>query len=191
MIFIYYNMEMYCCEKCNYACKENWILNRHFESKKHTNADPNKESKGVKRFVCKCKKFYKSDKALIYHQNHNCTNHELVAELKLNNKELKKGLKESDTTIKKKNKIIKEKDIVIKEKEKIIEKEEEIKNEKKFKKKLKKNIPQALRIAVWNQYIGEDIGKSNCYVGCGTEIAQLRFECGHVIAETNGGENNN
>jgi len=52
----------------------------------------------------------------------------------------------------------------------------------------KKNIPQAVRRAVWNHYLSEDIGKADCYVGCKTKITQLNFECGHVEAERNGGK---
>jgi hypothetical protein len=51
----------------------------------------------------------------------------------------------------------------------------------------KTNIPAALRRTVWNTYIGEDIGSTECYVGCKTKISQLTFECGHVEAESKGG----
>ena len=51
----------------------------------------------------------------------------------------------------------------------------------------KATIPHALRRTVWNTYIGEDIGSTECYVGCKTKITQLTFECGHVQAESMGG----
>lgn len=51
----------------------------------------------------------------------------------------------------------------------------------------KATIPHALRRTVWNTYIGEDIGSTECYVGCKTKITQLTFECGHVKAESMGG----
>jgi hypothetical protein len=49
------------------------------------------------------------------------------------------------------------------------------------------NIPAAVRRTVWNTYIGEEIGSTECYVGCKTKITQMTFECGHVEAESKGG----
>ena len=54
----------------------------------------------------------------------------------------------------------------------------------------KKPIPKSLKIAVWNKYIGEDIGKSKCLCCNLSDITQLKFHTGHVIAEANGGETN-
>jgi hypothetical protein len=51
----------------------------------------------------------------------------------------------------------------------------------------KVNIPAAVRRTVWNTYIGEDIGRTECYVGCKNKITQLTFECGHIEAESKGG----
>ena len=51
----------------------------------------------------------------------------------------------------------------------------------------KKNIPKAVRIAVWNEFIGEEIGRTECYVGCKRTIAQSNFECGHIEPESRGG----
>lgn len=51
----------------------------------------------------------------------------------------------------------------------------------------KKAIPKAIKQLVWNFYIGEEIGKTECFC-CGvTKITQLSFVCGHVQAEANGG----
>lgn len=52
--------------------------------------------------------------------------------------------------------------------------------------KNRRPITRSLRALVWNTYIGESIGRSKCK--CGTTISQLSFECGHVIAVSNGGE---
>lgn len=52
----------------------------------------------------------------------------------------------------------------------------------------KKSIPKSLRIAVWNEHIGENIGKIKCLCCNITEITQLKFHCGHILAEKNGGE---
>jgi hypothetical protein len=51
----------------------------------------------------------------------------------------------------------------------------------------KANIPAAVRRTVWNTYIGEDIGRTECYIGCKNKITQLTFECGHIEAESKGG----
>ena len=51
----------------------------------------------------------------------------------------------------------------------------------------KKNIPSALKRVVWNKYIGENIGKSKCLCCNLTDITQMSFHCGHIIAEINGG----
>ena len=51
----------------------------------------------------------------------------------------------------------------------------------------KKAIPKTLKICVWNKYIGEDIGKTKCLCCKITDITQLKFHVGHIIAEANGG----
>lgn len=51
----------------------------------------------------------------------------------------------------------------------------------------KKAIPKALKIAVWNKYIGEEIGKAKCLCCNITDITQLKFHAGHIIAEANNG----
>lgn len=57
-------------------------------------------------------------------------------------------------------------------------------------KKRKKPIPATVKRLVWNTYIGEEIGKAKCICCNLTDITQLSFHCGHVIAEANGGEIN-
>jgi hypothetical protein len=55
-------------------------------------------------------------------------------------------------------------------------------------KKYKKvTIPQSLRAAVWDKYIGRKIGEIECLVCNAALISQLNFHCGHVVAEANGG----
>ena len=51
----------------------------------------------------------------------------------------------------------------------------------------KQTIPLAIKRLVWDKYIGECIGKSKCYCCKLTDIVQMSFHCGHVIAEKNGG----
>lgn len=51
----------------------------------------------------------------------------------------------------------------------------------------KKPIPKAIKIQVWNKYIGEEIGKHKCLCCLTRDITQASFHCGHYIAESKGG----
>ena len=51
----------------------------------------------------------------------------------------------------------------------------------------RKSIPKPVRIQVWNKYIGEEHGIGKCNV-CSTEIKVSNFDCGHIIAACEGGE---
>lgn len=55
-------------------------------------------------------------------------------------------------------------------------------------KKRKKPISAALKRLVWNNNVGEEIGKTKCTCCKVTDITQISFHCGHIIAESNGGE---
>ena len=55
-------------------------------------------------------------------------------------------------------------------------------------KKKKKPIPATIKRLVWNTPIGEEKGKSKCLCCKITDITQLSFNCGHIVAESNGGE---
>lgn len=52
----------------------------------------------------------------------------------------------------------------------------------------KKTIGKALRVNVWNTNGGKDVRNMPCYANCGTSIDITSFECGHVIAESKGGD---
>ena len=56
------------------------------------------------------------------------------------------------------------------------------------KSKKKKAIPATIKKLVWNTHIGEDTGKAKCLCCKTTDITQLSFNCGHIIAEARGGE---
>lgn len=56
------------------------------------------------------------------------------------------------------------------------------------KKKKKKPIAATIKRLVWNTNIGEDIGKSKCLCCKSTDITQMSFNCGHIVAEANGGD---
>jgi hypothetical protein len=53
---------------------------------------------------------------------------------------------------------------------------------------IKKAISATLKRLVWNHHIGELIGKTKCLCCRVTDITQLSFHCGHVVAESNGGD---
>ena len=63
----------------------------------------------------------------------------------------------------------------------------EIKPKPKSKVNKKKPIPKKIKTDIWNKYIGKNIGSSKCLVCNNTEISQMEFVAGHVIAENNGG----
>ncbi len=56
------------------------------------------------------------------------------------------------------------------------------------KKYTKSRISKSMRIAVWNKYVGEEIAKTKCLCCGNFDINTFNFECGHVIAESKGGE---
>jgi 5-methylcytosine-specific restriction endonuclease McrA len=55
-------------------------------------------------------------------------------------------------------------------------------------KKKKQAISATIKRLVWNTHIGEEIGKSKCLCCKVTDITQLSFNCGHIIAEANNGK---
>jgi hypothetical protein len=56
-----------------------------------------------------------------------------------------------------------------------------IKDENLIKKK-KKGISSTMKKLVWNTNIGEEIGKFKCLCCNSTDITQISFICGHIIA---------
>lgn len=54
-------------------------------------------------------------------------------------------------------------------------------------KKKKKSVPKAIRHNVWRCHFGEEQAVGRCFV-CTKKITQMRFECGHVVSDANGGK---
>ena len=55
-------------------------------------------------------------------------------------------------------------------------------------KEKRKAIPKHIKTLVWNKYIGADIASADC-VSCRTvKISNRSFHCGHVIADSKGGD---
>ena len=106
--------------------------------------------------------FFKEQSALIK-DNHEISNKmEYIARLWKENKEEKE----------------KDKEIII-----IIQPKEEIKKTSK-----KQLVSSTIKKLVWNMHIGEEIGKSKCLCCKVSYITQLSFHCGHIVAESKGGE---
>lgn len=51
----------------------------------------------------------------------------------------------------------------------------------------KKNIPHSVKIKCWNTHVGELIPKVKCLCCHNIDITQHNFQCGHIIAECDGG----
>jgi hypothetical protein len=61
-------------------------------------------------------------------------------------------------------------------------------NDNRNKNKRKTPILATMRRLVWDANIGEEVGKAKCLCCKTTDITQLSFNCGHIIAEANGGD---
>lgn len=53
--------------------------------------------------------------------------------------------------------------------------------------KKKEQISKSLKKAIWDKYIGQQIGESLCLCCELQKITQLAFHCGHIIPESKGG----
>ena len=52
----------------------------------------------------------------------------------------------------------------------------------------RKKIPKHIKTLVWNKYMGSDVAQANCVSCRDTKITNRSFHCGHVIAESKGGD---
>ena len=52
----------------------------------------------------------------------------------------------------------------------------------------RKKIPKRIRTLVWNKYVSEDTPRSKCFCCRDATISFSAFDCGHVIAESKGGD---
>ena len=98
------------------------------------------------------------------------------------------------------NEFFKEQSILLKDNNKITNKmeyiaklwkehKEEKEKEEEIKKPVKKQtITSTMKKLVWNMHIGEEIGKAKCVCCKNSYISQMSFHCGHIIAESKGGE---
>ena len=54
----------------------------------------------------------------------------------------------------------------------------------------RKKIPKHIKTLIWNEYIGAEFPQGRCYCCQKEKIDQRNFHCGHVIAESKGGDLN-
>jgi hypothetical protein len=52
----------------------------------------------------------------------------------------------------------------------------------------KKSIPKVMKDLCWSKYVGDTVGKTRCACCETNDIKMNDFQCGHVIAEANGGK---
>jgi 5-methylcytosine-specific restriction endonuclease McrA len=52
---------------------------------------------------------------------------------------------------------------------------------------IRKSIPKIVKCQAWDYHIGKNNGVGNCFT-CNKNIDSKHFECGHIIARKNGGE---
>ena len=121
--------------------------------------------------------FFKEQSLLIKDNSEIKNKMEYIAKLWKEQKEIKEDKKEDKKEIKKEE--IKE----IKKEEIKEDKKEEIKKSVK-----KQTISATIKKLVWNMHIGEEIGKAKCVCCKSSYISQMSFHCGHIIAESKGGE---
>ena len=68
----------------------------------------------------------------------------------------------------------------------VVEEEKKEEEPAKPKKARRKQLTAAVRNAVWNSWVGIEMGVGPCHC-CGRQISQQDYECGHVVAVARGG----
>ena len=200
-------MPKYTCDICNYNTYRLPDAMRHKKTKKHLRNVGNKyitkdteiiPKKLLDKLTCEfCMNKYSCYGSLWRHKKYYCElvddepeNVEIVEELY--NDTIKSTDRIRSNKVSNKNKLIellkKENDQLKDEITSLKEEIEELKKQipKKF---IRKQIPKAVKRAVWNKHIGEELGNGLCKCCNKTNITQLTFHCGHITAVTNGGTN--
>ena len=54
----------------------------------------------------------------------------------------------------------------------------------------RKKIPKHIKTLIWNKYMGVEIAQADCVSCRSVKITNRSFHCGHVIAESKGGDLN-
>jgi len=96
---------------------------------------------------------------------------------------------EIETELMKNKELLKSFIMILEYHNKTFEKSNDIKVEP-IKKYRKTPISLALKKLVWDEHIGLDIGRTKCVCCKTSEIIQISFHAGHIIAESKGGKTN-
>jgi 5-methylcytosine-specific restriction endonuclease McrA len=124
----------------------------------------------------------------IYNNKSNIYNKNFIDELLDAIYKEKNFKKKQNTETQKKLQKIKKQNTEIKDKKQKLPKQPIVKSKTDNNKKKKKPISSTIKRLVWNTNIGEQIGKAKCMCCNVTDMTQMSFNCGHIIAESNGGE---
>ena len=151
-------MEAYYCKCCKYYTPKLSRLKDHLTSKKHTDNGGAVEVDNYNIF--KKTLFICSTCDNIYMSKQNLQNHEAMCHTE--------NYIEPEPV----------REIVIK-KDKVVNPIKLVKKQK---------IPHVLRMKVWNKWIGIKVGETKCLCCKLNDISQLNFNCGHIVAESKGGE---
>lgn len=157
-------MEEYFCKCCKYHTGHEWNFKAHFDSKKHKLLSSNDSDENVNDIKCINVEDFKH----VLHICPTCDNIYMS----------KRALQKHEAVHHTENDIKPTKKISVKM-NKVVEQVKLVK---------KQSIPHILRIKVWNKWIGEEIGKTKCLCCKLNDICQLNFVCGHIIAESKGGD---
>lgn len=192
--------KVFYCENCKYYSSDMSNFKRHLISNIHIeNQEKFKkltETKRITIYHClECDKIYKSQNSLQHHNKmHEKKNREnLIKKLNEDNNELQKKLRNDSEILIKQLKEDNEKlQKKLKENSEITQNKlnENTRNTIKLIKNAnkKKFIPHSLKIKVWNRWIGKDVGSTTCPCCEVNEITQMNFNCGHIQAESKGGD---
>ena len=164
-------MEVYFCKCCKYYTGDEWHFKGHLSSKKHglkssSGDDDDSDDDSDNEHIKKCNNVSKFKQKI-----HICLTCENIymSKQSLQNHEAKNH---SENDIKPVTNIL----------DKIVKPNEPVKLVR------KQRIPHILRIKVWNKWIGEEVGKTKCLCCKLIDISPLNFTCGHIVAESKGGE---
>ena len=177
---------MVACKFCKQEFLKKSTLTRHLETAKYCNTGKEKIS-----FDCSfCSKKLASKPRLEYHTN--------ICKARKKSESVK-----TDITLELMNQVQRMKLEIDELKQQVIQQynntnlaenvTEEIKEENKVETPVqqpykKKAIPKSLKMLVWHTYIGKEVGLAKCLCCKNKEITQMDFDCGHVVAESLGGE---
>lgn len=163
-------MVEYNCLRCNKTYDHKGAYDRHMQRKNPCKKSPDSENDQRNDTVCEfCKMEFACNYNLKRHLNGRCKS---------------KKEKEMQIIIDKLHEL--EKEILVFKNDKKTEPVKKPKKKNPKKQTVRKAIPKAVKLLVWDKYIGPEKGIGNCFV-CNCDIDSKRFDCGHIISSAAGG----